>query len=135
MPLIIVALGVVLLILLITKFKLNTFVSLVITAFVVGLFSGTPLTKLPTIITTGIGDQLGELAIIFGMGSMIGKLVSDSGGGYRIAHTLIAKFGQNISRLLSFSLPLLSVWHYSSKLVWLFYCQSSSSLPEKSTCR
>lgn len=94
MPLIIVAFGVVLLILLITKFKLNTFVSLVITAFVVGLFLGTPLTKLPTIITTGIGDQLGELAIIFGMGSMIGKLVSDSGGGYRIAHTLIAKFGR-----------------------------------------
>ncbi len=94
MPLIIVALGVILLIFLITKFKLNTFVSLVITAFVVGLILGTPLSKLPGIITDGIGAQLGDLAIIFGMGSMIGKLVSDSGGGYRIAHTLINKFGR-----------------------------------------
>lgn len=94
MPLLIVALGVVLLIFLITKLKLNTFVSLIITAFAVALVLGIPLDKVPTVITDGLGSQLGSLVIVFGMGSMIGKLLSESGGGHRIANTLIEKFGR-----------------------------------------
>lgn len=94
MPLLIVVLGVLLLIFLITKLKLNTFVSLIITSFVVAFALGIPLDKVPTTITEGLGNQLGSLAIVFGMGSMIGKLVSDAGGGHRIAHTLIEKFGR-----------------------------------------
>lgn len=94
MPLIAVLIGVVLLVILITKFKLNTFVSLVVTAFVVGLILGIPVSKLPTSIETGIGGQLGHLAIIFGFGSMLGKLLSDTGGGFRIAHKLIEIFGR-----------------------------------------
>lgn len=94
MPLLIVALGVAFLIILITKFKLNTFVSLVITSFIVALVLGIPLDKVPTTITDGLGAQLGSLAIVFGMGSMMGKLVSEAGGGHRIANTLIEKFGK-----------------------------------------
>ncbi|MCP0887626.1 gluconate:H+ symporter [Ligilactobacillus sp. WILCCON 0076] len=94
MKLLIVAIAVCLLIFLIVKVKLNTFISLIVTAFLTGLVLGIPVDKLPTVITSGMGDQLGDLAVVFGMGSMIGKLVSDSGGGYRIAHTLIAKFGR-----------------------------------------
>lgn len=78
MPLLIVVLGVALLIFLITKLELNTFVSLIITSFVVALLLGIPLDEIPTTITDGLGSQLGDLAIIFGMGSMLGKLVSDS---------------------------------------------------------
>lgn len=94
MPLLIVALGVALLIFLIVKVKLNTFVALIITSFVIALVLQIPVSKIPTSIETGIGGQLGHLAVIFGFGSMLGKLVSDSGGGYRIATTLIKKFGR-----------------------------------------
>lgn len=94
MPLLAVLLGVILLVFLITKLKLNTFVSLVITAFFVGLILGIPVAKLPLSIETGIGGQLGHLAIIFGFGSMLGKLLSDSGGGFRIATKLIDLFGK-----------------------------------------
>lgn len=94
MPLLIVLIGVILLIFMIVKLKLNTFVALVITSFIVALMLGLPLTKIPTTIETGIGGQLGHLAIIFGFGSMLGALVSDAGGGYRIATTLIDKFGR-----------------------------------------
>ncbi|MBN7274999.1 gluconate permease [Ligilactobacillus pobuzihii] len=94
MPLLIVVLGVILLIFLITKLKLNTFVSLIITSFAVALVLGIPLDKIPSTITDGLGSQLGDLAIVFGMGSMMGKLVSDAGGGHRIANTLIDKFGK-----------------------------------------
>lgn len=78
----------------IIKLKLNTFVSLVVTAFLIALMLQIPIAKIPTTIETGIGGQLGHLAVIFGFGSMLGQLVSDSGGGYRIATTLIQKFGR-----------------------------------------
>ena len=94
MPLVIVLIGIILLIFLIVKVKLNTYISLLITAVVLALMLGIPTDKIATTIETGIGSQLGHLAIVFGLGSMIGKLVSDTGGGYRIAHTLIEKFGR-----------------------------------------
>lgn len=94
MPLLIVLIGVILLIFMIVKLKLNTFVALVITSFIVALLLGLPLAKVPATIETGIGGQLGHLAIIFGLGSMLGALVSDAGGGYRIVTTLIDKFGR-----------------------------------------
>lgn len=94
MPLLIVALGVAILIFLIVKCKLNTFVSLIITSFLIALVLKIPVSQIPTSIETGIGGQLGHLAVIFGFGSMLGRLVSDAGGGYRIATTLIDKFGR-----------------------------------------
>jgi len=94
MPLLIVALGVAILIFLIVKAKLNTFVSLIITSFIIALVLRIPIAQIPTSIETGIGGQLGHLAVIFGFGSMLGRLVSDAGGGYRIATTLIDKFGR-----------------------------------------
>lgn len=94
MPLFWVFVGIVLLILLIVKFKLNTYVSLLVTAVFLALVLGIPVDKIGPAIETGIGGQLGHLAIVFGLGSMIGKLVSDTGGGYRIANTLIQKFGR-----------------------------------------
>ena len=94
MPLLIVLLGVLILIFLIIKLKLNTFVSLVVTSFIIALCLQIPVAKIPTAIETGIGSQPGHLAIIFGFGSMLGQLVSDAGGGYRIATTLINKSGR-----------------------------------------
>ena len=94
MKLLIVACAVAVLIFLIVKVKLNTFVSLIITSILAALVLQIPPDKIPTTIETGIGGQLGHLAIIFGFGSMLGKLVSDSGGGHRIAMTLINRFGR-----------------------------------------
>lgn len=94
MPILIVCFGVALLLVLIMKAKLNTFVSLTITAFVVALLLGMDPTTIVTTIESGIGGQLGHLALVFGFGAMLGRLVSDAGGGYRIAITLIDKFGR-----------------------------------------
>ena len=94
MALLVLLLGILLLLLLIIKFKMNTFVSLVVTAMVVGVGLGMPLTKIATSVQDGIGGQLGELSIVFGFGAMMGRLVADAGGAFRIAHTLIDKFGK-----------------------------------------
>ncbi|MCD2476200.1 gluconate permease, partial [Staphylococcus aureus] len=42
----------------------------------------------------GIGGTLGHIALIFGLGAMLGKLITDSGGAQRIAMTLVNKFGE-----------------------------------------
>ncbi len=94
MPLVIVAIGVILLIFLISKFKLNTFVALLIVSFCVALTLGIPMEKVVSTIETGIGGTLGHIALIFGLGAMLGRLVADAGGAQRIAMTLINKFGE-----------------------------------------
>ncbi|WP_338379688.1 gluconate:H+ symporter [Fructobacillus cardui] len=87
--------SILLLLVLITKFKLNTFVSLVITAFVLALLLGMNPSKIPDAVlgAQGMGNILGSNAVIFIFGGMIGRLVADAGGSYRIAKTLIAWFG------------------------------------------
>lgn len=94
MPLIIVAFGVILLIVLITGFKVNAFISLIIVSFIVALALGMPLGDIVTSVETGLGGTLGHIALILGFGAMIGRLIADAGGAYRISMTLIKKFGK-----------------------------------------
>ncbi|HEY2420274.1 MAG TPA: GntP family permease [Neobacillus sp.] len=94
MPLVIVAIGILALLVLIMGFKLNTFVSLIIVSFVVALALGMPLNEIVKTIEAGLGGTLGHLALIFGLGAMLGKLIADSGGAQRIAMTLVHKFGE-----------------------------------------
>lgn len=93
MPLIIVALGILALLLLIMGLKLNTFISLLVVSFGVALALGMPFDKVVSSIEEGIGE-LGHIALIFGLGAMLGKLIADSGGAQRIAMTLVNKFGE-----------------------------------------
>lgn len=86
--------GVLILLLMIIKFKINTFVSLIVVSVLIGLGLGMPLGQIPVSIQNGIGSSLGELAIVFGFGAMLGRLIADAGGAYRIARTLIDYFGK-----------------------------------------
>jgi GntP family gluconate:H+ symporter len=94
MPLIIVAIGIIVLLILIMGLKLNTFISLIIVSFGVALALGMKLDDVVTTIEAGLGGTLGHLALIFGLGAMLGKLIADSGGAQRIAMTLVDKFGE-----------------------------------------
>lgn len=93
-PLIAVVIGVVILLILIMLFKLNTFIALIITSMLTGIILGMPLHKIVETIEKGMGDTLGHIAIIFGLGSILGKLLSDGGGATKIAEKLIEKFGE-----------------------------------------
>ncbi|MCM6562853.1 hypothetical protein M4C74_19700 [Klebsiella pneumoniae] len=87
MPLVIVAIGVALLLLLMIRFKMNGFIALVLVALAVGLMQGMPLDKVIVSIKNGVGGTLGSLALIMGFGAMLGKLLADCGGAQRIATT------------------------------------------------
>ncbi len=93
MPLFIVISGIVLLFVLIAVFKLNAFISFIISSLYVGIAEGMPLEKVVSAIQTGIGDTLGFLVMILGLGAMLGKLVADSGAAQRITAKLVSSFG------------------------------------------
>jgi gluconate transporter len=84
--------GILVLILLIAFFRLNTFLSFIIVAIGLGIALGIPMAEVSKAIQKGIGSTLGFLVIILGFGAMLGKLVADSGAAQRIADTLIRIF-------------------------------------------
>ncbi|WP_436832550.1 gluconate:H+ symporter [Parapedobacter sp. DT-150] len=94
MPIVIVACAVLLLLLLVIVFKLNAFFSLIITSLVVGIALGMPASEVVLSIEQGMGSTLGSLLMILGFGVMLGKLISDGGGVYRISTSLISAFGR-----------------------------------------
>jgi len=94
MPLLIVILGILLLFVLIARFKLNAFIAFTLVSLLVGIAEGMPLLEVVDAIQKGIGDTLGYLILILGFGAMLGKLVADSGAAQLITTQLISKFGK-----------------------------------------
>lgn len=93
MPLLIVLLGILILFLLIARVKLNPFITFIIVSLFVGIAQGMEPVSVVDSIQKGIGNILGFLVIILGLGAMLGKLVADSGAAQRITTQLVSKFG------------------------------------------
>src|ERR1035437_8387883 len=93
MPLIIVILGICLLLFLILVLKFNSFLSFVIVSLAVGLTEGMTIDNAVVSIENGIGNTMGFLVLVLGFGSMLGKLVSESGAAQKITSKLIQAFG------------------------------------------
>lgn len=81
------------LVLLIARFKCNAVVAIVIAALFVGLGSGMPLADIVTSFEGGVAKTLGGLAMIIGLGTILGKLLSESGAAEVIALTMVRWFG------------------------------------------
>jgi len=58
-----------------------------------GVAAGMPFDKVLASIQAGLGNTLGFIAIVLGLGTMLGKMLEESGGAERIAKTLINLFG------------------------------------------
>ncbi|MFG1178903.1 GntP family permease [Xanthobacter versatilis] len=82
------------LIVLITRFKVHPFVALILAAGFLGLSSGMPVDLIMKSFQDGFGGVLGFVGIVLGLGTMLGKLMAESGGADQIAQTLINAFGK-----------------------------------------
>jgi Gnt-I system low-affinity gluconate transporter len=89
----IVIAAVTLLLLMVLKFKLSAFVSLLITSIMVGIMAGMPLQKISASIQEGMGSTLGFVATVVGLGAIFGQMLESSGGAKSLADYLIKKFG------------------------------------------
>ncbi|MFM0484360.1 GntP family permease [Paraburkholderia strydomiana] len=88
------AIAIALLILLITRYKVYPFLVLIIVSLLLGLASGMPMATIVKSFETGNGNTLGHIAVVVGLGTMLGKMMAESGGAERIATTLINWFGE-----------------------------------------
>ncbi|ARF70277.1 permease DsdX [Paenibacillus larvae subsp. pulvifaciens] len=86
--------SIVFLIVFIAKFKWNPFVTLLLSALMLGLLAGMKPQDVVNAITSGLGGTLGTIAIVIGLGTMLGKMMEESGGAEQIASTLVDKFGE-----------------------------------------
>ena len=93
--LLLLALGAItVLILLIARFKLNPFIALMTISLVLAAASGMPLATIVKSFEAGVGGTLGHIAIVVALGTMLGKMMAESGGAERIALTLINIAGE-----------------------------------------
>ncbi|AUG98938.1 GntP family transporter [Prodigiosinella confusarubida] len=83
-------LGVLLLLLLVIKIKIQPFVALLIVSLLVGLSTGIPTSEIMKVMTSGMGGVLGSVTMIIGLGAMLGRMIEVSGG----AESLAKRFTQ-----------------------------------------
>jgi len=89
----IAAIGFLLVLILIAR--MHAFLALFITSMLLGLAAGMPAVKVLKSMQTGFGDALGFIAVVIGLGAMIGRFLEDSGGGRALADWLLLKSGRD----------------------------------------
>ncbi|MEO3933892.1 gluconate:H+ symporter [Micrococcaceae bacterium Sec7.4] len=85
------AIGIALIVVLITKFKLHPFLALILGSAFVGLAAGVDPALVIKNFEDGVGGVLKEVGLLIALGAMLGKLLADSGGANRVVDTLLAK--------------------------------------------
>lgn len=87
-------LSIALIVFLIMKTKVSAFVALTISGLTLGIITGMPLDKIAASFQTGMGNTLGFLATVLGLGTILGKMLEVSGGAQRLSRTLVGAFGE-----------------------------------------
>src|SRR6266704_2882933 len=82
------------LILLIARFKLNAFIALMLASLFVGVCSGMKLADVPKSFLEGVGKVLGDIAVVIGLGTILGKMLAESGGAEVVANRLVRALGK-----------------------------------------
>lgn len=85
--------GIALLLFLVIYLRTPAFLALIVTSLAVGLLSGLPPGQVITSIRDGMGGTLGFVAIVVGLGAILGQILESSGGVEQISNTLIKTFG------------------------------------------
>lgn len=81
------------LIVLIARWKVTAFLALSLAAICAGVTSGMPLLEIVKSFQDGVGAVLGGVAMVVGLGAVLGKFLGESGGAEVIARTFTGWFG------------------------------------------
>ena len=85
--------GILLLLFLVIRLRIAAFVALLLTSVLVGLGTNMPGAEIVDSIRNGMGGTLGFVAVVVGLGAILGKLLEASGGIQSVAQTIIGKLG------------------------------------------
>lgn len=89
-----IALGIIVLLFLILRLKMQAFIALLIASIVVGVAAGLPPIQIMDSIKDGMGSTLGFVAVVVGLGAMFGAILEVSGGAEALAAYLLNRFGE-----------------------------------------
>ncbi|WP_226360085.1 GntP family permease [Pseudonocardia sp. ICBG1142] len=89
--LVLVAAIVVLIVLINSRVRFSPFVALLVVALGVGLAGGEDPATIADSITTGAGDILGDVGLTLALGTMLGRLLAESGATGRIADAVVSR--------------------------------------------
>ncbi len=135
MPLLIVGIGILILLILISKFKINAFIALLITSFAVGLLSNmNPMDILDSVLK-GVGDTMGKIILILAFGAMLGKILEESGAAHTITFRMTELMGlRNIQYALLITgflvgLPMMYNASFLVLIPLIFTFASTTKLP------
>ncbi len=110
--LLIAAAAVAVLLVLIIVLRMHAFVALVLVSLGTAVAAGIPVAEVPTVAIAAFGSTLGSVALLVGLGVMIGRLLEVTGGAQVLADTLVSRFGEKRAPLalgvaaLLFGLPI-----------------------------
>ena len=95
-PLLGIALGAIALILvLIIKFRLHALLTMVLVSLLTAIATGLPMSSIVNdVLIKSFGGTLGSVALLVGLGAMLGRLVETSGGAQSLADALVRMFGE-----------------------------------------
>ena len=81
------------LVFLIVRLKVSAFVALILASVFVGIAAGMEPQRLMKAFQDGVGGVLGSIAVVIGLGTILGKMLAESGGAEAVSTRLIAVFG------------------------------------------
>lgn len=87
--------SILLLLLLIMKFKLHAFLALTLVSFITAVVTGVNADQVVPTMMSGFGGTLASVALLVGLGTMIGRILEVTGGAKVLADTLIGRFGSD----------------------------------------
>lgn len=94
-PLLLIAAGAIALILfLVIKVKMHAFLTLILVSLLTAFATGIPTSEIAPTLVDSFGGTLGSVALLVGLGAMLGKLVEHSGGAKVLADKLVDTFGE-----------------------------------------
>lgn len=82
------------LLLMIMKFRIHAFIALVIVSVLTAIATGVPAGQLVPTLLSGFGGTLASVALLVGLGAMLGRMLEVSGGADVLTNALIKRFGE-----------------------------------------
>lgn len=90
-----IALGaIIVLLILVINVKMSAFVAMLLVAFGTALATGIPVEEVVPVMQQGMGNTLGSVMIIVGLGAMLGRVVEAAGGADRLARSFTSWLGE-----------------------------------------
>jgi gluconate:H+ symporter, GntP family len=94
MLLVILLTGIFLIVLMISKFKIHPFISLLLVAYGIAFAARMPSATIAKTITDGFGSLLGNIGVVIVLGTIIGTILEKSGAAMKMADTVVKVVGK-----------------------------------------